>query len=69
MFALVGSDKTDHIAILADNIVGTEKIAVDRVQAVPLSLQDRVYITGIGEDGLVHISLHKLPNQKNLYQA
>lgn len=69
MFALVGSDDTSHIAILADNIIGTEKITTDGVRAVPLSLQDRAYITGVGDDGLVHLSINKILNQKNLYQA
>lgn len=69
MFALVGADDAAHIAIVADTIIGTEKVTADDISAVPLSLQEKAYITGIGHDSLVFVSLRKLLQQPTLYIA
>lgn len=68
-FALVGHSVATHLAIWAEDIVGTLKVKTSAIKAPPISLADRDYIRGVGSDGIVFLDLEKLVNNKKIYQA
>ena len=69
VYGLVGADDIDHIAVIADNIIGTSKVSATDIKPPPLSFSDRDYIRGVGNDGLIYISLENFPNNQSIYPA
>ncbi len=68
-FALVGHGAAAHLAIWAEDIVGTLKIKGSCIKSPPVSLLDRDYIRGVNSEGTVFLDLEKLVNNKKLYLA
>lgn len=68
-FALVGHGAAAHLAIWAEDIVGTLKIKGSCIKTPPVSLLDRDYIRGVNSEGIVFLDLEKLVNNKKLYLA
>ncbi len=68
-FALVGHGIAAHLAIWAQDIVGTLKVKGSSIKAPPISLTDRDYIRGVGSDGMVYLDLEKFVNNQKLYLA
>lgn len=68
-FVLVGYGMAGHVAIAAEDIVGTVAVSKADIRAVPLSLHGKDYIAGVGKDGMIYLDLEKLVNNKKLYMA
>lgn len=66
---LIGHGIAAHMAIFADNVVGTANIKSSDIHAPPISLCEYDYITGIGSDGLIFLNMEKLVKNTHFYLA
>lgn len=68
-FVLVGHGVAGHVAIAAEDIVGTIAVSKSDIRTSPISLNGKDYIAGVGRDGMIYLDLEKLVNNKKLYMA
>lgn len=67
-FALVGYGMAAHVAIWADDILGTINVNKSDIKQAPVSFSQN-YVRGVSSSGMVFIDLEKLVNDKKFYMA
>lgn len=68
-FILVGHGKAADVALLADEIVGTDSIELSDAGQTPVSLAHRPFISGVDSSGRIYLDLGKLVDDKTFYNA
>ncbi len=67
--ALIGHGIAGHLALFADQVIGTVSVAASEIREAPISLGAYDYILGVGADGLIFLDLAKLVNNQKFYMA
>lgn len=68
-FALIGHGKANHAAFIAEEIIGTKWVDVDKIKQKPISLESQDYIIGLDSDGVVYLDIDKFIQTERHYLA